>query len=152
MPTDKYLLAFQACYSRCSAALSKSHLAHNYKFELYPYLYALFAYMLRVHNSLPRETINPIIVWIMSSLPDKQHSTFWYRTNFYIDVVSDKVEIRAEWSVSEPIDFSTPFLRMYFAFGDILVNSSCGNDYKSAPILLNSILNCRSLSILWHMS
>lgn len=143
MTTDKYLQSFQSCYVRCCAVLSKSPLAHNYKFELYPYLYALFAYMLGTNSSLSKDTLTPTVTWIINRLPPEQHDKFWSRMNFYIDVVSDRVDIRAEWAVSEKIDFSNPFLRIYFAFGDILSNPACAIDYKNAPVLMNDIFDMR---------
>lgn len=143
MTTDIYLQSFQSCYVRCCAVLSKSPLAYNYKFELYPYLYALFAYMLGTNPSLSKDALTPTVAWIINRLPPEQHDKFWTRMHFYIDVVTDQIDLRAEWAVSEKIDFSNPFLRLYFAFGDILSNPGCAIDYKNAPVLMNDVIDMR---------
>lgn len=136
---DIYTSTFKTCYSKCCRKLSKSPIAHNYKFELYPFLYHIMGIALSADLSSYINVTGYLLKYIFSKLQASETEKFFSRLELYSDVIGGNITPRCECMMNTDFSSTNPVLYDFIVFGDILVNPNCANDYKNAPISLPSV-------------
>ncbi|MCH5323970.1 MAG: hypothetical protein J1E39_02040 [Eubacterium sp.] len=133
-----YSLAYRDAYN----ILKQSDLVHNIEFELLPILYVLVDYVGYVLKK--RELSNDALNWISSAIDDFHYykDEFNKRVDFYVEFIRGKVPFM-NWS---PVDapkesLNDPLFRCVAAFGDVIYNPACIDNYDDAPLLINGIFD-----------
>lgn len=129
---------FTESYNKIRKCLSETEIwVDDYQFEIVPLLVVLSDFI-AMYEKKDRQAINQqAIQWACAVLKDVR-SEQWLdnRVNLYGQIIRSK-KIRGDWLFGDTEKYnSSPILRCVVAFGDILVNPSCADNYDEAPWLL----------------
>ncbi len=136
----KYARIFDKSYRRISSDLSKSKMYLDLQQEIPPLLFTLSEYSIGF-VSLDRAISSEIMTHLRKKhfKSPNQENEFNKRLEFYVDILSEK-KVRAEWLLGK-MSFKDEnyIIRCFAAFGDLLINPFCLDDYDNAPIALHDI-------------
>ncbi len=145
MANDKYLDAFIDCHDKCRAAFSQSPFSQDYNFELYPYLYSVFSFRLACRGDTNDDCMQSINEYLQTILSFYE-PFFYQRLEFYVSIANGDIKPRGDWLSGMPIDYQDPLICMFTAFGDILINPECSDDYENAPLPVCDFSSIRKFS------
>lgn len=135
---DHLVENFDLCFTNIKNILKDNTKNKYFDYELLAYLYSLSLI------GLYQKKCQDDAIVAIADLMDRKYSLYTSDTNFYskrsklyMEILSGKKEIRAEWSLGNKS--SVPIIKTFIAFGDILHNPECADNYSDAPILLPDI-------------
>lgn len=68
------------------------------------------------------------------------------RTSLYLQIISEKISPRCEWLFFQKPKNTDDMTNCVLAFGDILFNYKCADDYENAPALISDIFETESFA------
>ena len=98
------------------------------------FLHTIFKFTVFVYEKPDCEKFQKIESYVASHTDgNKLHQ----REVFYAKIIRNEYPIRCEWNLSgNEMDNNNPYIRAWSAFGDMVVNPQCADDYENAPVVL----------------
>nr|DAP11667.1 MAG TPA: hypothetical protein [Caudoviricetes sp.] len=134
-----YTRSFEDSYQDLHDSLIDSKIVtSDLDVELIPFVYTVYDLVAFDYGFDREELLKYFKNWIDACFcSDKVYSIFYERHNLYSEIVRGK-RPRYEWMIGNPTNIeSSAILNLCAAFGDILYNPTCANNYDKAPIMIH---------------
>lgn len=129
-------------YKAMMKTIKKSNYSQNAEFELLPVMLTagkLATVISDVNNGSFDTDFIRESKELVSNFDD---TAFTERLQFYIDIINGN-DVRGEWCLGDITSLSAnPLYRCIIAFGDILFNPDCVNDYYNTPKVIYGVAQC----------
>lgn len=142
---DCIVESFDLCFINTKKILKDNTNNKYFDFELLAYLYSLS--LIGLYQKKCRDDA----IRAISNLMDNKYKLYTSNVNFYskrfklyMEIFYGNQEVRAEWSLGNKSD--VPIIKTFIAFGDILHNPDCADNYSDAPMLIPSIFEAANFA------
>lgn len=137
-----YKEIFKKHYENALSHLTKSEIAHNAEFELFPVMIMLASFATQGDHSHKNAVADDFVSIIYKNylVDDVQRHNFIERLTFYNRVIK-KHYYRADWDITDELSKNSDnfITNLLIIFGDILVNPDCVIDYEEALFVFHDV-------------
>lgn len=137
-PLEKEL---DATYNKIIDLLSKISISNNPEFETLPVMYVVGDYAAASSDKNRQEFSRKILNWMQPKIQSTGYSDddFFTRVRLYGEIIRGK-KLIGSWTMGAEYKFEdNPILRCTVAFGDILINPQCADDYDNCSLTVHNI-------------